>query len=104
MQVQEWFNAGILLWAKRLLCENRGILIKKTKQTGVWPLTSDPHPLYPQLPGHMQVRLQVCQNWEPREIRNDTAQLDSDTLMKWLKRLQFKLGQIEVQSSQATQF
>ena len=52
----------------------------------------------------MQVRLQVCQNWEPKEVSPDASQLDSDTLQKWLKRLQFKLGQIEVQSSAATQF
>ena len=52
----------------------------------------------------MQVRLQVCQNWEPHEMKNDASQLDADTFLKWLKRLQFKLGQIEVQSSAATQF
>ena len=57
-----------------------------------------------QLPGHMQVRLQMCQNWEQREIKEDTASLDTDVLLQWLQRLQFKLGQIEVQSSQATQF
>ena len=58
----------------------------------------------PQLPGHMQVRLQMCQNWQPKDVTHDGSQLDSDTLQKWLKRLQFKLGQIEVQSSAATQF
>jgi len=52
----------------------------------------------------MQVRLQMCQNWEPNESQTVAEQLDSETLLKWLKRLQFKLGQIEVQSSAATQF
>jgi len=57
------------------------------------------------LPGHMQVRLQMCLNWEqPGGSQSITDQLNSDTLLKWLKRLQFKLGQIEVQSSAATQF
>ncbi|ELU08396.1 hypothetical protein CAPTEDRAFT_227700 [Capitella teleta] len=57
-----------------------------------------------QLPGHMQVRLQMCQNWEPRDVVTDASQLDSDNLRQWLQRLQFKLGQIEVQSSAVTQF
>ena len=52
----------------------------------------------------MQVRLQMCQNWQPREISAEGTTVDSDVLLKWLKRLQFKLGQIEVQSSAATQF
>ncbi|XP_074643701.1 protein unc-79 homolog [Tubulanus polymorphus] len=55
-----------------------------------------------QLPGHLQVRLQTCQNWEPPKESKDS---NSHTmLLKWLKRLQFKLGQIEVQSSAAIQF
>ncbi|CAD5115352.1 DgyrCDS4332 [Dimorphilus gyrociliatus] len=57
-----------------------------------------------QLPGHMQVRLQMCQNWEPRDIYANSNNFETDVLLKWLKRLQFKLGQIEVQSSAATQF
>ena len=70
----------------------------------------------------MRVRLQMCQNWPPREsleegslsTANTTTpaplslihghSLDSNVLLKWLKRLQFKLSQIEVQSSAATQF
>lgn len=57
-----------------------------------------------QLPGHMQVRLQMCQNWEPRDVYANSSNYETDVLLKWLKRLQFKLGQIEVQSSAATQF
>ena len=57
-----------------------------------------------QLPGHMQVRLQMAQNWEPRAALQEEESFDSTTLLQWLQRLQFKLGQIEVQSSQATQF
>ncbi|XP_064622108.1 protein unc-79 homolog isoform X4 [Lineus longissimus] len=57
-----------------------------------------------QLPGHLQVRLQTCQNWEPPKQTKDDSGSEANVLMKWLKRLQFKLGQIEVQSSAATQF
>jgi hypothetical protein len=57
-----------------------------------------------QLTGHMQVRLQMVQNWQPKEGQATGCQLDCDMLLKWLKRLQFKLSQIEVQSSAATQF
>lgn len=52
----------------------------------------------------MQVRLQMCQNWEPRDVYANSSNYETDVLLKWLKRLQFKLGQIEVQSSAATQF
>ena len=55
----------------------------------------------------MQVRLSMCQNWQPKEIQpaaDESSSLDPGTLLVWLKKLQFKLGQIEVQSSQATQF
>lgn len=53
-----------------------------------------------QLPGHLQVRLQNCLNWKPPVQGQDIAM----TLLKWLQRLQFKMGQIELQSSAATQF
>jgi len=51
----------------------------------------------------MQVRLQMVQNWQPKDVHTTSCQLDCDMLIKWLKRLQFKLSQIEVQSSTATQ-
>ena len=57
-----------------------------------------------QLTGHMQVRLQMVQNWQPKDVHTAGCQLDCDMLTRWLKRLQFKLSQIEVQSSAATQF
>ncbi|XP_059155568.1 protein unc-79 homolog isoform X3 [Physella acuta] len=56
-----------------------------------------------QLPGHLQVRLQNCQNWEPPHPTKDQTSFNSSILLSWLKRIQFKLGQIEVQSSAATQ-
>lgn len=57
-----------------------------------------------QLPAHLQVRLQACQNWEPPIQTKDQASFTASILLSWLKRIQFKLGQIEVQSSAATQF
>ena len=57
-----------------------------------------------QLTGHMQIRLQMIENWQPKEVETATSRIDCETLLKWLKRLQFKLSQIEVQSSAATQF
>ena len=49
--------------------------------------------------------MQMCQNWEPKEVsKRDSGPIDGEVLLRWLKRVQFKLGQIEVQSSAATQF
>ncbi|XP_045481676.1 protein unc-79 homolog isoform X1 [Harmonia axyridis] len=64
-----------------------------------------------QLPGHLQVRLQYCRNFPPStqfESNNhpDKAKMNLNNvlLLKWLQRLQFKMGQIELQSSTATHF
>nr|XP_023011875.1 protein unc-79 homolog isoform X2 [Leptinotarsa decemlineata] len=63
-----------------------------------------------QLPGHMQVRLQNCRNFPPTIFHEaipeklKIANLNNPMLLKWLQRLQFKMGQIELQSSTATQF
>uniref|UniRef100_A0A0L8FL66 Uncharacterized protein n=1 Tax=Octopus bimaculoides TaxID=37653 RepID=A0A0L8FL66_OCTBM len=57
-----------------------------------------------QLPAHLQVRLQACQNWEPPLQTKEQASASISILMNWLKRIQFKLGQTEVQSAAATQF
>lgn len=63
-----------------------------------------------QLPGHLQVRLQNCRNFPPTVIQEaipeklKIANLHNPMLLKWLQRLQFKMGQIELQSSTATQF
>ncbi|KAK6182809.1 hypothetical protein SNE40_010404 [Patella caerulea] len=56
------------------------------------------------LPGHLQVRMQVCQNWKPPHPTKDQTNFNSSVLLNWLKRSQFRLGQIEIQSSAATQF
>ncbi|XP_072170179.1 protein unc-79 homolog [Diadema setosum] len=61
---------------------------------------------YPsKLPGSLQVRLQNCENWPPPSLmKGEVTSYHATTLLKWLKRLQFKMGQIEIQSSAATQF
>jgi hypothetical protein len=62
-----------------------------------------------QLPGHLQVRLQGCRNFPPTTpppVPPDNQQqtVSNPVLLRWLQRLQFKMGQIELQSSAATQF
>ncbi|XP_031336357.1 protein unc-79 homolog [Photinus pyralis] len=62
-----------------------------------------------QLPGHLQVRLQNCRNFPPNayfEVLPSKSKfhLNNPILLRWLQRLQFKMGQIELQSSTATQF
>ncbi|CAF4357807.1 unnamed protein product [Rotaria sp. Silwood2] len=79
-----------------------------------------------QLPAHVQVRLQTCLNHQPSsetqgDLRfmygmykrkclvfciNDLYTIKNllAILLKWLNRLQFKIGQIETQSSHAAQF
>lgn len=87
-----------------------------------------------QLPAHVQVRLQTCLGYPPpdfahqetasarkaRRKLNDELNIPQSTaaefpsptcgpihnllLLKWVQRLQFKMGQIELQSSAATQF
>ncbi|XP_011871476.1 PREDICTED: protein unc-79 homolog [Vollenhovia emeryi] len=60
-----------------------------------------------QLPGHLQMRLQNCRDFPPNRMAENfvTNRRESNTiLLRWLHRLQFKMGQIEMQSSTATQF
>lgn len=59
-----------------------------------------------QLSGHLRVRFQTCIDWQPPVLRSDDA--DPHTypppMLRWLMKLQFKMGQIENQSSAAIQF
>lgn len=60
-----------------------------------------------QLSGHLQVRLQTCINWQPPpQMRQDSVNNKSypSPMLRWLQKLQFKMGQIENQSSTAIQF
>ncbi|XP_077992141.1 protein unc-79 homolog [Glandiceps talaboti] len=57
-----------------------------------------------QLPDIMHVRLQTVENYQPADpTKCEVMSYRSQMMLKWLKRLQFKLGQIEIQSSYATQ-
>lgn len=57
-----------------------------------------------QLFGHLRVRLDACINWEPpSQTKQDTAQ-SLAYLLRWTQKMQFKMTQIELQSSAATQF
>lgn len=57
-----------------------------------------------QIPNQLKVRLQACLDWVPPLQTREEAAFVSTTFLKWLQRLQFKMGQIELQSSTATQF
>ncbi len=73
------------------------------------------------LPDHVRVRLQAIEAYAPpkdmpleaatataavasEEQQGATAADDQAALGKWLQRLQFKMGQIEMQASNVTQF
>ncbi|XP_053969857.1 protein unc-79 homolog isoform X7 [Anastrepha ludens] len=55
-----------------------------------------------QLSDTLHVRLQNVRDYAPDYVEQQTH--PSDALLKWLQRLQFKMGQIELQASTATQF
>lgn len=53
------------------------------------------------------MRLQNCRDFPPNKMSEHFASSRREsnaTLLRWLHRLQFKMGQIEMQSSTATQF
>jgi len=55
------------------------------------------------LPDHICVRLQNIQDFAPKEARMRPDTKVNSSLVNWLQRLQFKMGQIELQASNATQ-
>lgn len=63
-----------------------------------------------QLPGHIKLRLDACIEFEPREppsVKPRSALSKSEVnldILKWLQTVQFKMAQIELQSSQVNQF
>ncbi|XP_069937362.1 protein unc-79 homolog isoform X2 [Cherax quadricarinatus] len=75
-----------------------------TKLLPLWAPVLYTH--HTKLPGQLAVRLQACQNaappTDPETPSPSTTSLPN--LLRWLHRLQFKMGQIELQSSAATQF
>ena len=58
------------------------------------------------LPDHIRVRLQSIQDSAPARARGgpDHSRATQTSLLTWLQRLQFKMGQIELQASNAQQF
>jgi hypothetical protein len=64
------------------------------------------HYFQAQLPAHLQARLETCVEGFSTTT-NVEGNLDvhlEGWLLRWLQKLQFKLGQIEIQSSTASQF
>ena len=58
--------------------------------------------LFLQLPDHIRVRLQNIQNSAPTAPHAGQDKTLNNNLLSWLQRLQFKMGQIELQASNAT--
>ena len=56
-----------------------------------------------QLPDHICVRLQNIEDAAPKLVKLATDTKVNNSLVNWLQRLQFKMGQIELQASNATQ-
>lgn len=78
--------------------------LKETRSTvlpRLLPLWSPVLSSNSQASGTLNVRLQNCRD---NFVNPDEIDLHpTDALLKWLQRLQFKMGQIELQSSTATQ-
>lgn len=83
--------------------------LKETRSTvlvKLLPLWSPILSCKTQLSGTLHVRLQNCRDCTTAVVNSGDEQEHpvAEKLLKWLGRLQFKMGQIEVQSSTATQF
>uniref|UniRef100_A0A1B6C403 Protein unc-79 homolog n=1 Tax=Clastoptera arizonana TaxID=38151 RepID=A0A1B6C403_9HEMI len=100
----EMVNLHFLSLLEALVECNSAIL---SKLMPIWSPVLFAH--YVQLPGHLQVRLQGCRNLPPNTSvtppqSNPVQPAHNPALLRWLQRLQFKMGQIELQSSAATHF
>ncbi|XP_054270817.1 protein unc-79 homolog isoform X2 [Macrosteles quadrilineatus] len=97
----EMVNLHFLSLLEGLLECNSAIL---SKLLPIWSPVLFAH--YIQLPGHLQLRLQGCRNLPPvTQLGQPQAErIHNPQLLRWLQRLQFKMGQIELQSSAATHF
>lgn len=79
--------------------------LKETRCTIIMkllPLWSPVLSSHSPLSSTLQQRLKAIRDAEPDLENSDVHQ--SETLLKFLQKLQFKMGQIELQSSTATQF
>lgn len=73
-----------------------------TVLTKLLPLWSPVLSSHSQLSSTLQQRLKAVRDFE-QDLENPDVQ-QSEALLKYLQKLQFKMGQIELQSSTATQF
>nr|CAD7567210.1 unnamed protein product [Timema californicum] len=105
LQLAEMVNLHFLSLLEALLECNSTVL---SKLLPLWSPVLFAHHI--QLPGHLQVRLQGCRNFPPftspstPPVNQQHQSVSNIVLLRWLQRLQFKMGQIELQSSAATQF
>ncbi|XP_063709308.1 protein unc-79 homolog isoform X4 [Culicoides brevitarsis] len=95
-RLSEMVNLHFLSMLEALMETRSTILSKLLPMWG--PILTSNTPLS----GTLLVRLQTVRDMAPNLEEAD--QTVSDALLKWLQRLQFKMGQIELQSSTATQF
>ncbi len=52
----------------------------------------------------MSLNKQAVLDYKPAEIGADEQTASTQVLVRWLQKLQFKMGQIEMQASNVTQF
>ncbi len=57
-----------------------------------------------QMPPHVRIRLQAVLDYRPADVGADEQTAGTQVLVRWLQKLQFKMGQIEMQASNVTQF
>lgn len=81
------------------------VALKETRSTvlaKLLPLLSPVLSSQSPLSGTLHVRLQSCRDFAP--ACDDLEVHSAEVLLKWLCKLQFKMGQIELQSSTVSQF
>jgi len=62
------------------------------------------HAYQSQMPPHVRIRLQAVLDYRPPDVGVDEQAANNQILVRWLQKLQFKMGQIEMQASNVTQF
>ena len=103
------------LWTPVLQAQNSQVYAHMLNTNHIAPFFKYNHcvRLQTQLPVHLQVRLQACVegysiNTGPPSSGGGVCEgLETHLegwLLRWLQKLQFKMGQIEIQSSTASQF
>ncbi|XP_061398617.1 protein unc-79 homolog [Musca vetustissima] len=95
-KLSEMVNLHFLSLLEALKETNSTILSK------LLPLWSPVLSSHTQLSDTLHVRLQNVRDYAPDYEEQQTN--NAEVLLKWLQRLQFKMGQIELQASTATQF